>query len=251
MTRRAALRHRLAAAFAFVACTALPATPALAGDGDWATLSATERSALAPLQPQWDRLDEASRARWLDVARRFGELSGDERARVQARMGAWSRLSPTARGQARLQFQEARRWTPEERQQRWEAYQSLDPQARRVLAERWKLDPSAPQPLRDSDAADGKRNWLEPSPPVRVAPTPSSPTSVRARSGATTRPLTHAGDVALPLQPQPGVPKIAATDAFVDPATLLPLRGPQGAAATPQPGTGTPALPPRRRSKDR
>jgi hypothetical protein len=249
VTRRAGLRFRLAAALALVAATL--STPAVAADGDWSTLSAPERSVLAPLQPEWNRLDDGSRERWLDIARRFGDLSGDERARVQARMGAWSRLSPTERGQARLQFQEARRWTPEERQQRWEAYQSLDPRARRVLAERWKLDPSAPPPPRNPDAIDGKRNWLEPSPPARVGPTPSSPTSVRAGSGATTRPLTRAGDVALPLQPQPGVPKIAATDAFVDPATLLPLRGPQGAAATPQPGTDAPPAPQRRRSKDR
>jgi hypothetical protein len=216
----------------------LSVAPVRAADGDWAALSATERSALAPLRTRWDGLDDGSRARWLDVVSRFQSLSPAEQARVQTRMGEWSRLSPNQRGQTRLQFQEARRWTPEERQQRWEAYQSLDPQARRVLADRWRRESAAPGRQRaddGADGADGKRNWLEPAPPFTTAPTPASPTSVRARSGATTQPLTRTGDTPLFLQPQPGVPKIAATDTFVDPATLLPRRGPQGAAATAPP----------------
>ena len=55
-----------------------------------------------------------------------------------------------------------------------------------------------------------------------------TPTVQQARPGATTTTMTTR-----PLPPahnQAGLPKIAATSGFVNPATLLPQRGPQGAA---------------------
>ena len=55
-----------------------------------------------------------------------------------------------------------------------------------------------------------------------------APTVVQAKPGATTTSM--ATRVAPPAHNQAGLPKIAATPGFVDPATLLPRRGPQGAA---------------------
>ena len=63
-----------------------------------------------------------------------------------------------------------------------------------------------------------------PAPPARSV----APSVVPARPGATTTTVTT--PAAPPLHHQPGLPKIAATPGFVDPATLLPQRGPQGAA---------------------
>jgi hypothetical protein len=63
-----------------------------------------------------------------------------------------------------------------------------------------------------------------PAAPQRAAATALQ----QARPGATTSPMNQP-----PLPPaniQRGLPKIAATPGFVDPATLLPRRGPQGAA---------------------
>jgi hypothetical protein len=145
-------------------------------------------------------------------------------------MAEWARRSPSERGQARLQFQEAQRWTPEERHERWEAYQSLAPQARQVLAERWKLEQAARARAGVAPAPADKRNVLEAPAPV-VAPRQSAtPTSVRARSGATTQPMSRPR--VEPPHHQTGLPKIAATPSFVNPATLLPKQGPQGAAVT-------------------
>jgi hypothetical protein len=71
-----------------------------------------------------------------------------------------------------------------------------------------------------------------PSPaPLRAA----TSTAATARSGATTRPLLREADA--PAHQQHGLPKIAATPSFVDPATLLPRRGPQGAAIAAQPAS--------------
>jgi hypothetical protein len=55
-----------------------------------------------------------------------------------------------------------------------------------------------------------------------------APVVVQATPGATT--TTMSVRAVPPAHNQPGLPKIAATPGFVDPATLLPQRGPQGAA---------------------
>jgi hypothetical protein len=68
-----------------------------------------------------------------------------------------------------------------------------------------------------------------------VPPRAATPTAATARDGATTRPLLREAEA--PTYPQHGVPKIAATPSFVDPATLLPRRGPQGAAIAAQPAS--------------
>jgi hypothetical protein len=58
---------------------------------------------------------------------------------------------------------------------------------------------------------------------------------VQAKPGATT---TLMSQRALPpAHHQPGLPKIAATEGFVDHSTLLPQRGPQGAAVRAEPAS--------------
>lgn len=208
---------------------------AQAAPARWQDLSAAQRTALAPLQVSWASMDNARRDKWLEVAGRFSQLSPTEQQRMQTRMSEWARRSPIERGQARLQFQEAQAWTPEERQERWEAYQSLDPQARQVLAERWKLEEAARPKAR---APADKRNVIEASKPTAIPRQTATPTTVRAGSGATTRPMSTPR--AEPPHHQTGQPKIAATPNFVDPATLLPRRGPQAAAVTARPAASAP-----------
>jgi hypothetical protein len=215
---------------------ALSAATAGAAPERWQDLTAQQQNALAPLKGSWAGIEPSRREKWLEVAARFPRLSESERQRLQDRMVEWARLSPTERGQARLQFQEAQRWTPQERQERWEAYQSLDPQARQVLAKRWKLEEAARQKATRPDA---KRNVVE-APAPTVAPRQvASPTSVRAGQGATTKPIGQPR--AEPPHHQPGLPKVAATPGFVDQATLLPKRGPQGAAVASKPAKQPPA----------
>ena len=63
------------------------------------------------------------------------------------------------------------------------------------------------------------------------APAPAkvvAPTVVQTKPGATTTSMARRAPP--PLHHQAGLPKIAATPAFVNPDTLLPRRGPQGAA---------------------
>lgn len=207
-----------------------PGTRVVASGPAWSSLSAAQRSALSPLERDWSSIDAARREKWLEVAARFPTMPAQERERVRQRMVEWARMSPAERTRARLQFQEARQISPQDRQARWEAYQALPEERRRELQER--ATPSA-SVAREADAkgvaatASGvKRNIV--TAPKATAVRPVTPTVVQARPGATTTLMSQPR--LPPAHHQAGLPKIAATEGFVDKDTLLPLRGPQGAA---------------------
>jgi Protein of unknown function (DUF3106) len=84
----------------------------------WNSLSANQRTALAPLERDWASIDADRKSKWLAIAARFPSMSVGDQQRAQERMAEWSRLSPAQRGQARLQFQEARQLSAEDRQAR-------------------------------------------------------------------------------------------------------------------------------------
>jgi hypothetical protein len=200
----------------------------------WASLTPAQKQTLAPLQRDWATIEPNRKQKWLELATKFPTMPADERQRVQARMTEWARLTPNERAGARMQFQEVRRLPAEERQAKWQAYQALSPEERQSLAQRAK--PAA----RAASAAEGEARRLASTPapagpksnvvtvtakpPTRVV----SPTVVQAKPGATTTSMSTRATP--PLHHQAGLPKIAATPGFVDPATLLPKRGPQGAA---------------------
>lgn len=202
----------------------------------WSALTPAQQQALAPLQRDWVGIDPNRKQKWLEVAARFPRLPADERARVQQRMADWARLTPAERASARMQFQEVRQLPAEERQARWQQYRALSDEERKSLAQRAKpaQRPNGAEPApRSPTAAPGtrttaKRNLVETpaTPPPR--PRVVLPTIVQARPGATT--TTMSTRVQPPPHHQTGLPKIAATPTYVDPATLLPRRGPQGAA---------------------
>jgi hypothetical protein len=200
----------------------------------WAALTQQQQQVLAPLKKDWAQIEAHRRLKWLEVAARFPKLPTDEQRRLQARMTEWARMTPAQRSTARQQFQEVRNLPDEERQARWAAYQALAPEERARLAQ--KAKPAARAAVAAENAASAapnaagtaKRNIVRaPAPAPTKAVTPGVQ---QARPGATTTPIT--ARAAPPAHHQPGLPKIAATPGFVDRATLLPQRGPQGAAVS-------------------
>jgi len=195
---------------------------------DWVRLTPAQQQALHPLMADWPALEAERQAKWLEVADRFPTMTAAERQRLHSRMAEWARLTPAERRTARLQFQETRRVSPEDRQAAWKAYQALPDEQRRRLAQQSQpaaRNAAAPKPSAPSPTA--KVNVVQSS--ARAPAGAATATARQARPGATTSPMTQT-----PLPPaaiQHGMPKIAATPGFVDPATLLPKRGPQGAAA--------------------
>ncbi len=212
--------------------------PALASERlSWAQLTPAQQQALDPLQADWAQLEPQRQAKWLEIAARFPTMSSAERQRLHARMAEWARLTPAQRRTARLQFQEARRVSPEDRQAAWKAYQALPQDQRQRLAQRSRPVAKSAAPPSGTGTAAGtttattppkaKVNVVQSGQPARQRPVAAA--LQQARPGATTSPMNKT-----PLPPatiQHGLPKIAATPGFVDPATLLPRRGPQGAAA--------------------
>ncbi len=195
----------------------------------WATLTSAQQLALAPLERDWSLIDGVRQRKWLELAGRLPSMPAAERARVQQRMVQWASLTPAKRDQVRQQFLEARQLPAEQRQARWQEYQALGAEERQALARQARLPAAtAPAPERAAarPAVAGKQNVVQaPAPAVNRS---VSATALQAKPGATTRPLTTPASP--PPHHQTGLPKIVATDGFVDPATLLPKRGPQGAA---------------------
>jgi hypothetical protein len=231
--------RRIVGLFAMVVLVAgAGAQPAPSEDRSWNSLTAAQRTALAPLQRDWNSIDASGKQRWLEVAARLPSMPPDERARTQDRMAAWSRLTPEQRGQARLRYQEARQLSPQERQERWRAYQALPPERREELARDTGARPrqrAGPQ----SDVAP--KSNVVPDPAEGAAVRPVAPTVVQTRPGASTRLLNQPAQQ--PSHQQTGMPKIAATPGFVDSTTLLPKRGAQGAATRPASAAEQPAKP--------
>jgi hypothetical protein len=194
----------------------------------WSSLSRQQREALSPLESTWSQIDATRQQKWLDVAQRFPSMSAQERERVQMRMSDWARLSPTDRGRARLSFLDLRQVAPDERQSRWEAYQQLPEAKRRALA----LQAQTAKPVAiDKRAEDTNKSGVVPATPVPYARArPVAPSVVQAGPGATTNLVSN--QVSPPLHQQSGMPKLNTQKGFVDPKTLLPMRGAQGAAAS-------------------
>lgn len=210
------------------------AAPAAAGGPSWGSLSATQRTTLAPLARDWATLDAARKSKWLEVAARFPSMPASDQQRVQERMAEWARMTPTERGRARLSFQESKQFSPEQKQAHWEAYKALPDDERRALADRQRPgDEAARKPVAGAAVANQPKAAGAPVAGLSTPLTkPVAPTLVQAKPGATTTLMT------IPVEPpahhRPGQPKIAAKAGQVDRTTLLPQSGPQAAASTPQ-----------------
>lgn len=214
---------------AIIALTLLSAAGSVCAEEGprWQELSATQRSALKPLERDWSSIDASRKQKWLEIASRFHTLPPEEQQRMSNRMTQWAKLSPAERGQARQNFQEARQLAPQERQARWQAYQALTPEQRKQLG----AGKSPVAPVSTAREANQTKSNIVPNPAYAPPPRPVAPTVVQAAPGATTSLITKRP--APPAHQQPGLPKIAATPGLVDKTTLLPQRGPQAAAARP------------------
>jgi len=264
----ATARHavlRILAGATFVVCTAhaVAQVPRAAGaassptatvreDGvRWSALTPPQREALAPLERDWPGIDAPRKQKWIALAGRFNTLSPEERARINARMVEWAKLTPAERGQARLRFEEARQLPVPDRSEAWRAYPAVPPEQRQQPAARAATAASAPRDAASKAAKSGRDSKeakfnVVPNPALAQPPRPVAPTMVQAAPGATTTVITRRPTP--PPHQQSGMPKIATTPEFVNRSTLLPKRGPQAAAvasapavaARPSPAPATP-----------
>ena len=210
------------------------------GGPRWTELAPAHRKVLAPLANDWNGLDARSKERWIDVAGRFPKMPPDEQQRANQRMGEWSHMTVAQRTQARMNFQETRSVSKEEREARWKAYQALpDEEKRKLAAKRVAATPASaasanavvarrhvPPAL---EIVQPKNNVISPAAPVRTA-AGSAPSAASQRPGVTTTLLTRRATP--PAHQHDGAPKIAAGPNSVDRTTLLPKHTTVAAAST-------------------
>ncbi len=196
----------------------------------WRDLKPSQQAVLKPLEREWSGIGSGHKDKWIELSGSFSKRPPDEQARIQERMAEWARLTPQERSQARLNFQEAKQLPPQDRKARWDEYQALSPEKKQQLAARAapasnpaSIKPATPR----GDSVQVKSN-IVPNPALSASPRVIAPTVVQAHPGATTTLITKRPSP--PSHQQTGLPKIAATPEFVNKATLLPQRGPQGAA---------------------
>jgi hypothetical protein len=76
----------------------------------------------------------AQKRKWLAISTNYPKMTLDEQAKLHSRMTEWVALSPQQRAQARLNFGETQKLSPDDKKAKWEAYQALPPEERRKLA---------------------------------------------------------------------------------------------------------------------
>lgn len=212
-----------------------PNPPAAAPAGAWATLTPVQQASLAPLATEWNQLNAGSRQKWLEIADRSANMPPARRALLHQRMAEWARLTPSERSEARINYRQSRQNLGGDKQAEWEAYRSLPLAEQKALAARAK-PPTASVKRRATalDAQTPKSNVINGQALTSVPPKSVSPAVVQGGTGATTSLVTARPTP--PAHQQAGLPKISAGPNMVDPATLLPKRGPQAAGARPGPG---------------
>ena len=196
----------------------------------WRDLKPAQQAVLKPLEREWPGIGATHKQKWITLSGDFSKRSPADQARIQERMTEWARLTTQERSQARLNFQEAKQLDPTQRKARWDAYQALSPEQRQRLAERAApASATKPSPRIEASSRESQtKSNIVPNPALAAPRKVVAPTVVQARPGATTTLITKRPTP--PSHQQTGLPKIAATPEFVNKATLLPQRGPQGAA---------------------
>lgn len=101
----------------------------------WIELSAAQKLALAPLSPEWDKMSELGKKKWLEIANRYATMKPDEQARLQERMRDWVKLTPEQRMAARENYAKSTQLKPEHKSAQWQQYQQLSEEEKKRLAD--------------------------------------------------------------------------------------------------------------------
>ena len=101
----------------------------------WASLTASQKIALAPIADEWDQADGVRKQKWLEIANRFASMKPDEQARVHARMRDLFKMSPEERRVVRENYTRAKKIDPTQKSEEWEKYQQLPEEKKKQLAD--------------------------------------------------------------------------------------------------------------------
>lgn len=100
----------------------------------WTDLTPAQKTALAPLSIEWDKMPEIRKKKWMEIINRYATMKPDEQARVQERMRDWVKLTPEQRMAARENFAKTTQLKPEQKSAHWQQYQQLSDEEKKRLA---------------------------------------------------------------------------------------------------------------------
>jgi len=136
----------------------------------WSELTPAQQQALAPLAPEWDKLESIRRKKWIEIGDRYAKMKPEEQQRLQEKMRAWVKMTPDQRRVARENFARVNKLPPEQKAAKWQEYQQLSDEQKKQLA---------------AEAAAKKKVATLPSPQNKnkpVAPIKSTPKPVLEQS---------------------------------------------------------------------
>ncbi|MFZ6721266.1 DUF3106 domain-containing protein [Undibacterium sp. Ji49W] len=195
----------------------------------WVELSPAQKLALAPLNPEWDRMSELGKKKWLEIANRYATMKPDEQARLQERMRGWVKLTPEQRMAARENFAKSNQLKPEHKSAQWQQYQQLSEEEKKRLAsenEKKKSVTNLP-----ADAVKNPKILA----PIKIGPKPATAatgTTATAAAVKTTPPVAaplavQPASASLPaISPAVPAPASAATVTDAAPASAAASQGP-------------------------
>ncbi|WP_306397247.1 DUF3106 domain-containing protein [Telluria beijingensis] len=181
----------------------------------WDDLSSAQQVALAPLEPEWNRMEGPRKRKWIEMSARFASMPASEQQRVHERMRQWMKLTPAQRELARENYSRTSRLAQGDKAADWENYKQLSADQKRKLA--------------NSPAATRHKSIpvALPEAPMLVTPTPCPPNTTRRGAEC----ILAGTDTALP-----------SATASVPPAGTPPAAGPATPAVTPGPASASPGV---------
>ena len=157
----------------------------------WQELTPAQQQSLKPLAANWSGIGEGQKRKWLALSKNYPSLPAPEQAKLRSRMTEWVSLSQEQRTQARLNFAETKKLSPDEKSANWQAYQALS------LEDRQKLTANAtPKPA-------GAAAAIKPVAPQKLATVPSTRQSTRMAAGGASGTLSVDQNTLLPRAPSP------------------------------------------------
>ena len=100
----------------------------------WQDLTPLQQASLKPLAANWAGISEAQKRKWIALAQNYSAMAPADQGKLHSRIAQWGSLSAEQRTQARLNFAETKKLTPDEKAANWKAYQALSPEEKQKLA---------------------------------------------------------------------------------------------------------------------
>ncbi|HJV85675.1 MAG TPA: DUF3106 domain-containing protein [Noviherbaspirillum sp.] len=170
-----------AAASAATVARNVPASkPQVTSKPLWAELTPAQQQALAPLAPEWDRLDSFRKKKWLAIGNKYATMKPDEQQRVQERMRDWVKLTPEQRRIARENYARARKLDRNQKSAHWEEYQQLSEEQKKKLA----ASAASRKRVATLPSPSSQRKNAKTIPPIKSAPKPVLEQSVTPKAAA-------------------------------------------------------------------